>query len=377
MPDPSRPGADTRALRLKLYSVMACAAAGVALIAFVAVHFPAAQLDALEASLEARAGADARMISALAQPAVAFDDRATARELFDSVATDRTVTRLALYNQRGRLVHALGEGRDPLPLDPDATVVRRGRRAVTVTTPVVPPEGPRGVLVVGLSRAGVLAQRRSVHVTAALVALLALLVRVSSAWSAGTSVRLARTLERQSDALDERNRATRRVLDNVSQGLVTIGADGAMAAERSAAFDRWFGAPGAGSSWFDCLARLAPEFAAATAMYWTEVTDAVMPLEVTLAQMPRALAAGGAHYDVAYRAVGPEPVARYLVVVTDVTAEVARRRLEEGHRETMTLFARSPTARASRNSSTRATPSSACSGATTSGSRRSSASCTR
>ncbi len=152
---------------------------------------------------------------------------------------------------------------------------------------------------------------------------------------------LEKIVRSRTAALDAKNRDMRVLLDNVQQGFLTIDRKGQLAQERSAAVDRWFGAPGAGATWFDYLATVSPEFAASSRLGWDEVVADVMPAEVTLEQMPHRIVRHSTHYHVDYRPIGTtEPHDQYLVVVTDVTADVEREHVEQDAREAIAVFHR-------------------------------------
>ncbi len=152
---------------------------------------------------------------------------------------------------------------------------------------------------------------------------------------------LERIVTARTAEVTARNADMRRVLDAVTQGFVTITADGTLSPERSAAFERWFPTVTAGSTWFECLATRAPSFAERSKLAWDEVVAGFMPIELTLDQMPREFEADGAHYRVEYRPIGAsEPYERFLVVMTDVSDEVARAQVEAEHRETMVVLER-------------------------------------
>ena len=142
-------------------------------------------------------------------------------------------------------------------------------------------------------------------------------------------------------ALDERTRAMSRVLDNVDQGLFTVDLTGAMSSERSKVLETWLGAAPASASLFDYLAPFDDAFAAQLRLGWDELACGVMPLEVTLFQLPARLAIGERHLRFRYQAIGtgeiPELV---LVVISDVTAELARERSELHRRELVAAFER-------------------------------------
>ena len=151
---------------------------------------------------------------------------------------------------------------------------------------------------------------------------------------------LERIVEARTLALDVKNREMRLLLDSVEQGFLTIDRDGNLAPERSAAIDEWFGAPESGASWFDLLARVSPDFSRDTVIAWDEVRDDVMPLALTLEQMPRRFAFGQRTFGVEYRPIGSEPHGRFLVIVTDLTSRTEQERADAERGETMALFER-------------------------------------
>jgi two-component system chemotaxis sensor kinase CheA len=130
-----------------------------------------------------------------------------------------------------------------------------------------------------------------------------------------------RIVQERTRQVDHKNREMRVLLDNVDQGFSTIDRNGRLAGEHSAAMDRWFGAPAAGATWFDYVATFAPGLASSSSVSWQAVVDDLMPLEVTLAQMPSTFAVGATSYRIEYRPIGD--ASEFLVVVTDVTHEHA------------------------------------------------------
>ncbi len=152
----------------------------------------------------------------------------------------------------------------------------------------------------------------------------------------------ARTAE-----LDARTAEMRLVLDNVEQGFVTIDRAGTMSPERSATFDRWFAGAPAGTSLFLHLGERFPQFAQQSALAFDQVVEGLLPLEVSLAQMPTDLSDGKITWRFEYRGVGDvEAPERFLAVVTDVTAERARVSAEQERRETLQILERMLTDRA-------------------------------
>jgi two-component system chemotaxis sensor kinase CheA len=153
---------------------------------------------------------------------------------------------------------------------------------------------------------------------------------------------LEKIVQSRTAELDARNRDMRLVLDNVGQGFLTMDRRGILSAERSRVFDRWFErSTEAGDNLFALLGRASPEFGEQSRYCWDEVVLGLLPLELTLEQMPRDLCVAEKQYRVVYLPIGEgERPERFLVVVTDVTAEVSRERAEQDRREAMILFER-------------------------------------
>ncbi len=153
---------------------------------------------------------------------------------------------------------------------------------------------------------------------------------------------LEKIVQLRTAELDGRNRDMRLVLDHVDQGLLTLDRKGVPSPERSRIFDRWFGSSEEpGESLFEVFERASPPFAEQSRVNWGEVTAGIMPLGLTLEQMPRTLLVEGRQYAVEYLPIGPgDAPERFLVVVTDVTADANRERAEQDRREMMELFER-------------------------------------
>lgn len=156
---------------------------------------------------------------------------------------------------------------------------------------------------------------------------------------------LEQRVEDRTRELDERNRGMRLVLDNVSQGFITIDRKGVMDAERSAVVDTWFGPPAAAPPTFAAQVReVAPDFAAWFELSLEMLRDGVLPLEVCLGQLPRRFEAHGRIFDVAYSPIlneaEPPQLERVLVILSDVTQQLARERAERDQREMLAVFQR-------------------------------------
>ena len=133
----------------------------------------------------------------------------------------------------------------------------------------------------------------------------------------------------------------RLVLDNVEQGLATIGIDGTLHAERSAAFDRWFGTACDGRPFCDALAPSDERLRLLLKLGWEQVADGFLPPEVSAEQMPKRFDLGGRHFTLTVSPIlRGDDVAGALLVVSDVTAELEARKEQARAREEILVFRR-------------------------------------
>jgi two-component system chemotaxis sensor kinase CheA len=146
-------------------------------VAALAIYFPDQQIRASRAALERKAAMYARLVSRQVASAVAFDDRETAREVFESVAQDADVLSLTLFTQSGAVLHQHGKAGDWIVAAKDGVqeqrVVELGDR-LGVAAPVTSLEGPRGTLVLELSMLPLAEAKARIARTAVLVGAAAL-----------------------------------------------------------------------------------------------------------------------------------------------------------------------------------------------------------
>jgi two-component system chemotaxis sensor kinase CheA len=139
--------------------------------------------------------------------------------------------------------------------------------------------------------------------------------------------------------LDRRNQDMRLVLDNVEQGFVTIDLAGAVQPEYSTVVTRWFGPIADGTALADVLGRVSADTASSFRLGWDEVVADILPLALTLDQLPRRLVGGDRHLALDYRPImDGATLVRVLVVISDVTAVVQRERAEAEGRESLSVF---------------------------------------
>jgi two-component system, chemotaxis family, sensor kinase CheA len=147
---------------------------------------------------------------------------------------------------------------------------------------------------------------------------------------------LEKIVAERTSALDERNRDMRLVLDNVNQGFLTIDRDMVMSSERSEALGRWLGAAEGVKTLEEYLGKSAPEFSTSFWFAWKEVIDGVMPLELTVDQLPKRFDVGDRRYQLAVEPIRRgEDFEKALVIISDVTADVERERLEAEQRDVL------------------------------------------
>jgi PAS domain S-box-containing protein len=132
-----------------------------------------------------------------------------------------------------------------------------------------------------------------------------------------------------------------RLLNSVSQGLVTLDPSSALMTGRSTVFDRWFGAPADGTSFAACLRQLNPESAERFARGWSQLEANVLPLDLAIDRLPEYVRSGERHFRIRYTP-GLDlagKLANMFVVISDVTAEVERERSETRLRDLLSQTA--------------------------------------
>lgn len=152
---------------------------------------------------------------------------------------------------------------------------------------------------------------------------------------------LEHKVEERTVALARRNADMRAVLDNVDQGLITVAPDGRMAPERSAVVDKWFGPPEGSATLWQFLHKHSPSFALQLAMGWEQISEDMLPLEVSIDQLPKRLSTSVATYDMRYLPLLHEGTLQsVLVVAADITNQLVHEREEAESRELVQAFRR-------------------------------------
>ncbi|HSU42488.1 MAG TPA: nitrate- and nitrite sensing domain-containing protein, partial [Polyangiaceae bacterium] len=148
-------------------------------------------------------------------------------------------------------------------------------------------------------------------------------------------------VEARTRELSKRNDQMRLVLDNVEEGLAMVDGEGKLLEECSRSFAQVFGEAPAGSPFYSVLAADDAVMAETLALGYGQVTDGFLPPDVAAAQMPATLYVHSRQYTLATRPVLSEGKADgALLVVRDVTAQVAAQRADALQREQIRSFQR-------------------------------------
>ena len=150
---------------------------------------------------------------------------------------------------------------------------------------------------------------------------------------------LDKIVQSRTHALSDRNRDMRLVLDNVGQGFLTIDPNGVVSAERSAAAAKWVGGHVPGKTIWEHLGELNPACADWFRVAWEALADDVLPLEMSIDQLPKLWSAGKTTFSLEYRPLVMDgKLAQVLLVMSDVTARLEHEQLEIEQRDLLRVF---------------------------------------
>jgi two-component system chemotaxis sensor kinase CheA len=152
---------------------------------------------------------------------------------------------------------------------------------------------------------------------------------------------LEKIVQARTEELAARGRDMRLVLDNVNQGFLTIDRNGVMSPERSRIVEQWLGAANDNGLFVDYVGKRRPSFASSFSFAWNEVIEGVMPLELTIDQLPKQFTVDGHHYSVQCKPIERDGTFdKALIVISDVTADIERERLEAQQRDVLNVLGR-------------------------------------
>ncbi|MDX2022816.1 MAG: ATP-binding protein [Deltaproteobacteria bacterium] len=158
---------------------------------------------------------------------------------------------------------------------------------------------------------------------------------------AGYAAGLERMVAERTSQLDKANQGMRVVLNNVAQGLAMIDLQGVMAPERSAMMDKWFGNAQDQATFQSLVQPIDARVASAFGMGLEQVRDGFLPAELALDQMPKHITANARELQISYIPLGSGEIpSGLLLVVSDITEQLAHERAEKEQREMMRIFQR-------------------------------------
>ena len=150
---------------------------------------------------------------------------------------------------------------------------------------------------------------------------------------------LERIVRARTKEIESRNRDMKMILNSVENGFLTIDRHGRIHDERSAAVDQIFGKVRPGETLGQLVARHDADVAGWLEFGLEEVFDGIMPLELTLDQLPKRVVANHRSLSFCFYPIfdNAEELTHLTVVVTDVTAELEREKLEAEAREMLAM----------------------------------------
>jgi two-component sensor histidine kinase len=153
--------------------------------------------------------------------------------------------------------------------------------------------------------------------------------------------RLGRMFHAQNEAIAQKGRDMRLVLDQVSDGLAIVDRRGVVVGEQSSAFAAVLGVVPAGGSIGRAFDVSAPHIAAWFDVSFDALNDDALPLEVLLDQLPSKVMVGGRHLSFDYQPIGNDAAPQqFLCIARDVTEKVRSSENESVRNDALELLSR-------------------------------------
>ncbi len=153
----------------------------------------------------------------------------------------------------------------------------------------------------------------------------------------GIAVAYEGTKERMLNAVQDRTRRARLILDTIGEGYVFVNVDGTMSDERSKAVDALLGTPAPGIRVWDYLGGTVAE-RMTFRLSWEALIEDVLPQEMLMAQLPAQHVMAGRTFALTYRPVNSGALNGVVLLMHDVTAERMADRAREERIEQAEMF---------------------------------------
>jgi HPt (histidine-containing phosphotransfer) domain-containing protein len=290
-----------------------------------------AQRRAMVGGLEEKCRSLNELMVDVVGPSLALDDLHGVQEGLGYIQKDADFAFAATLTSTGQVAGYHGPANERDQLLRLVTVVSQPRVIATqnllvALAPLTPGTTRLGTVAIGL---------KTMHVRAAVTRMA---IRVVLIAFAGILVALA-VVHLLASAIVRRNQDLKLIMDNVAQGFLTVRQDGKLLPEHSAILETWFGAWRDGEHFWSYLGNAAPDAREGLECLWTNVTENVLPVDVSLAQLPARITTGGKIFDIAYQPIlKGENLTHVLIVISDVTARVEQENAAVYQRELLTLF---------------------------------------
>jgi len=151
---------------------------------------------------------------------------------------------------------------------------------------------------------------------------------------------LEKIVTKKTEELSVRNQDMRMILDNAEEGFLTCALDGTVGSEYSQIVTKWFGTPTATSKIWELVAAKNLKKMAAFKCGWSQLTEDILPFEVSAGQMPSVFQNGSLHFGFNFTPIynDQKALVKILVVVMDVTAKVEADLKERQQQELFATF---------------------------------------
>ena len=154
-------------------------------------------------------------------------------------------------------------------------------------------------------------------------------------------IELEKKVARRTAELATRNRDMRMLLDSVEQGFFTVDPLGEMSEERSAVVETLLGPTDGRTSFLDVVRQLDSRAADWLALGLDDVFGGIMPVETTIDQLPSRIRNDQRTLLLEYTPVrNGEELTALAVIVSDISAQVEKEKLEAEMREMMSMIER-------------------------------------
>lgn len=152
---------------------------------------------------------------------------------------------------------------------------------------------------------------------------------------------LDKIIQQRTAQLKTRNEEMKLVMDHVDQGFITVNTEGVLSSERSRVVEDFFGEIPDGAKFQDILLGINERIGMHYELCWEQLVDGFLPPEMALDQLPKKFESGDRSFELSYTPIiSGGALEKVLIVVSDVTAAIERRRLEAEQAEIMNVFER-------------------------------------